>query len=190
MSKNKYVTYDGFQDPETDRDILLDTRGAMKTQQLFIDVNVASEVEPLYTMRDRDHKGYISAYQIYMHSTDETEAALKLVGSLKHWRKLCDLDWFVNGHKQRGFEGLNQWREDMVARDRTRARKALLKLSDVNSAAAKQVALTPDPEKITVSQKNVGAKKKKKKVADTPVEHVDASLSTIMERMKAKANAG
>ena len=106
-----------------------DVRGAHKTESLFIETiqpQPAKSYDPLYSLRDYDHKGYVSAYLIYMSSVDERDAAMKLVGSMSHWRKLCTLKWFMNGRPECQFEGINQWREDMAARDASTAKKVIL----------------------------------------------------------------
>jgi len=74
-----------------------------------------------------------------MSSIDEYDAAIKLVGSMAHWRKLCALSWFLQGRTLCGFEGLIQWREDMAARDATEAKRVLLdqcKQDNVSAARA------------------------------------------------------
>lgn len=124
-----YKNYLGYQDPEKDMGDLKCQRGAHKTEALFIDTiqpASAKKYTPIYSLRDYDHKGYPSAYQIYMNSIDENDAALKLVGSLAHWRKLLSLAWFMNGRRDRQFEGILVWREDMAARDQTEAKRVIL----------------------------------------------------------------
>lgn len=119
-----------------------DKRGAHKTEALFVETIQAQSRKtytPLYSLRDYDHKGYQSAYQIYMSSIDERDAAMKLVGSMAHWRKLCSLKWFMVGRLECQFEGLLQWREDMSARDSSEAKRVILeqcKLDNVPAARA------------------------------------------------------
>lgn len=128
----KYEEYQGFKDTGEDMSVLLDARGARKTETLFLE-SISSRskerYEPLYTLREQEKQGLPSAYQIYMHSIDESDAALKLVGSLSHWRRLCTLKWFMEGAEQMGHEGLHQWREDMKARDATRAKAQLMAMA-------------------------------------------------------------
>jgi len=116
-----------------------DARGAHRTESLFnetIQPSIRKKFEPLYSLRDYDHKGYLSAYQIYMTSIDEYDAAIKLVGSMSHWRKLCALVWFMTGRRECGFEGLYQWREDMAARDTTEAKRVMLEQCKENNVSA------------------------------------------------------
>ena len=106
----------------------LDKRGALKTELLFEETIVTARREtytPLYTLRENEHKGYPSAYKIYMSSVDEYEAAHKMLGSQRHWRRLCGLSWFMNGIPERGFEGVNSWRKDMLMRDQSLAKRQL-----------------------------------------------------------------
>lgn len=128
-----------YADPQEVYETMRDSRGVMKTEALFEEVIQASsreKYEPLYSLRDYDNKGKPSAYQIYIHSVDEREAALKLVGSLAHWRKLCSLKWFINGRPEVGFEGLAQWRQDMADRDLTVAKQVLVDQCEAGSVPA------------------------------------------------------
>lgn len=157
--KNKYEAFMGYKNPEKDRSILLDARGARRTQTLFIDVNQHKSYEPLYTMRDQDHKGYLSAYQVYMNAINETDAALKLVGSLDHWNRLCELQWFTKGGV--GFTGVEQWREDMKERDLMMAKENLLYnvkvRGDVSASRALIAMHKDDPKKVTPTIRKTAA---------------------------------
>lgn len=97
------------------------------TQALFYEFPTGKEAT--YTLKNDDvmykDKLRVSAYQVYMHSVDEYDAAIKLVGSMKHWRKLCNLKWFMQGMPEHSFEGLESWREDMALRDASLAKKQL-----------------------------------------------------------------
>ena len=126
-----YKDYKGYQGADT-AEICNDLRasnGVQLTEALFEEViQPASRKKfiPLYSLKEYENKGKPSAYQIYIHSVDETDAALKLVGSMSHWRKLCSLEWFIKGRPEAGFDGLAKWRMDMAARDRMSAKKALM----------------------------------------------------------------
>lgn len=137
-----YAEHKGFlgEDPVVIREFMRDASGRQKTASLFEESiqppTRENGYEPLYSLRDYDYNGKPSAYQIYIHSADESEAALKLVGSYQHWRKLCSLDWFINGVVEWGFEGLARWRKDMSERDSTTAKKALLLLVQEGNVTA------------------------------------------------------
>lgn len=120
-----------------------DKRGAHRTESLFVETiqpEIAKNYTPVYSLRDYDNKGYPSAYNIFMSAIDERDAALKLVGSMAHWRKLCSLKWFIEGRPICQFEGLKQWRQDMKDRDATEAKRVLQsQMLDNNVTAAKAV---------------------------------------------------
>ena len=135
---------------------LKDKRGVQRTESLFhetIQPPVRKKYDPIYSLRDYDHKGYPSAYQIYMDSVDEHEAALKLVGSLSHWRKLTGLKWFLEGRTECQFEGLIQWREDMKARDASEAKKVLQEQTKEKNVTAARALLAESKTKIVSATK-------------------------------------
>jgi hypothetical protein len=146
-----YSLFLGFLDEAADRSLLLDSRGARKTETLFVEsiTNRAKEAgyEPLYSLRETEKDGKPSAYLIYMNSVDETEAALKLVGSLAHWRRLCGLKWFVEGSEAMGHEGLIQWRDDMKLRDASRAKEQLMLAATAGSVPAATTLLKESTKK-------------------------------------------
>jgi hypothetical protein len=118
--------YEGFKN-SSDLSELRDSRGVQRTESLFVEVSQTKDkYEPLYSLKSWNSRGYPSAYLIYMGCVDETEAALKLVGSLSHWRKLCKLRWFLKGRPEHGFEGLESWRQDMADRDASEAKRVIL----------------------------------------------------------------
>jgi hypothetical protein len=162
-----YTLYTGFLDPDADRSILKDKRGAAKTQSLFLEsqpYRLKKKYPPVYSLTEEEREGLPSAYQIYMHSTDEYEAAMKLVGSMRHWRKLCALKWFMEGIKDKMFEGLEQWREDMRMRDASEA-KAHLRMAAKKgdtSSARKLLDTSKDP----ADRRGPGAPKKPKPPAN------------------------
>jgi len=109
----------------------------MFTQGLFFEYN---GLDSVYTLKNediiRDGKSFVSFYRIYMESSDEYEAALRLVGSMQHWRKLCQLSWFMDGDPIWGWEGLNQMRSDMAARDKSLAKIKLMEAMESGNVTA------------------------------------------------------
>jgi hypothetical protein len=73
---------------------------------------------PMYNLGTLDHDGTVSMYQIYMQCATEYEAALVLLGSLRHWSMLLECKWFK--------PHIDQWRKDMALRDEAIGRQALL----------------------------------------------------------------
>ena len=137
-----YIKFTGFQSVGADRAILLDSQNRMRTANLFPESSQDphDKYPALYSMRDTEHDGLPSAYLIYMHAIDEYDAATKLVGSLRHWRKLLNCKWFMEGLKNKGFEGLDQWRKDMVDRDASAGKRALMKqVAKGDTSAARKI---------------------------------------------------
>ena len=145
-----YSSFFGFSDPSADRCVLKDGRGVIKTRSLFLEAQpykLREKYPPLYSLTEEEREGLPSAYQIYMHSTDEYDAAMKLVGSLRHWRKLLDSEWFMEGIEGTMFEGLNQWREDMMLRDASRSKKQLqAAAAQGDTASARKLLDTATPK--------------------------------------------
>jgi len=112
----------------------------------------------MYALSEVERAGLPSAYLIYMNSVDEADAAMKIVGSNRHWRKLEKLKWFLNGDLSISFDGLLNWRRDMALRDATLAKKVLLQSAkEGNISAAKRLL---DEYKSSVPKNNVGRPKK------------------------------
>lgn len=156
-----------------------DRRGVSKTESLFhetIQPSIRKNYTPIYSLRDYDNKGYPSAYNIYMESIDERDAALKLVGSMSHWRKLCSLNWFMEGRTEVQFEGLNQWRLDMAARDATEARRVLQEQMKDNNVTAARAVLAE-----TKKVKHVVSAKSKSSTSDT-----DSNITDFLAKLEGK----
>lgn len=141
MNYEDYVGFKGVTAEEA-RDKLRSSNGVQYTEALFEETisptMKAKGVEPIYSLKEFPTSSLPSAYQIYMNSTDEIDAAQKLVGSLGHWRKLVSLNWFLNGKGDLGFDGILQWRKDMFDRDRSSAKMVLMKaIKEGNINAAK-----------------------------------------------------
>ena len=128
---------------------------------------------PIFTLKPFEYKGLPSAYQVYMESVDEYDAAIKIVPNMKTWDQLKDASWFLNGDVAHSFEGLKVWREHMQQRDASAARAALqMKMETGDVTAAKAVLAD------TKAKASVGRKSKKK----TPEEN--ATVTRIKEFRK------
>lgn len=126
-----------------------DNRGALKTELLFeetIKSERRKDYTPLYTLKE--HDGDLpSAYKIFMGSTDEYEAAMRIVGSTRHWRRLCGLKWFMDGIPMSGFEGLRNWRKDMEMRDKSKAKAQLMESAETGNVSAQRALYLNDAVK-------------------------------------------
>lgn len=131
-------------------------------------------IPPLYTIKVEPCNGLPSAYQIYMESVDEHEAAIKLVGNMKNWRALCLSKWFIEGWKEHGHEGLAVWRDDMEARDKSEAKAMLMDKAGQGNVAA------------MTKLYNMSAKKADKRVKKFLEDVTPSNISEITERMEKK----
>lgn len=163
-----YKHYEGFASNGSDLTPLFDSQNRMKTKMLFLesfDKEFYDKGEsPIYTLRNRTYKGLPSAYQIYMHSVDEYDAAIKLVGSMAHWRRLIQAPWFLNGTQIYGHEGLVTWRADKKAADESFAKNILRKEAAKGNVNAAKALTTPEPR--TVPSKRIEKLEKEKEVID------------------------
>ena len=65
--------------------------GVFSLRNLFLESSTVATREkypPLFTLKPYPYKGYPSAYQVYMSSIDEFDAATKLVPNMKVWDTL------------------------------------------------------------------------------------------------------
>jgi len=150
-----------------DKLALTDKRGIQRTENLFTGLNTMEEKYPsMYALSEKERNGFPSAYLIYMNSIDETDAAIKIVGSLKHWRKLCKLKWFMNGDVTISFDGILNWRLDMAARDITLAKMILINSAKKGNVPAAKRLL--DEYKDAVPKNKVGRPNKGEVLYETP----------------------
>lgn len=146
-----------------------DRRGALKTELLFQETIKADRLEnysPMFTLKEQD-TDLPSAYKIYMSSTDEYEAAMKLLGSMRHWRRLCGLKWFMEGIPMSGFDGLRSWRRDMTLRDKSKSKRQLMDAAEAGVVSAQRALfLTGTPSaasrKLSVAEKKIDQSEKER----------------------------
>jgi hypothetical protein len=144
--------------------------GICLTEGLFaetISENTRANRDPVYSLREDDIKGYPSAYQIYMNSIDEVEAAYKLVGSLYHWNKLLELDWFLEGIPQLSFTGVKQWREDLRQRDQMIAKAVIFTAAKAGDVSAARALERMSSDTLGEQEKASGGKRVKEKKSNT-----------------------
>lgn len=150
--------------------MLYDDNGRFLVRAIFWELSTPerrTNIKPLYTLKVEPAFGLPSAYQIYMSCTDEHAAAIKLVGNLKNWRTLCkEGGWFISGWTEHGFEGLQQWRKDMEARDKSLAKAQLQAKADEGNVAAMTKLYNISPKKADNRLKKVEATVTPSKVSD------------------------
>jgi hypothetical protein len=115
--------------------------GIQLTQGLFYEFN---KPDAPYTLRSEDYvskKGieYKSVSALYRDCSSEYEAAILIVESWEHWKKLCSLDWFVTGHITSSglkYQGLNDWKEEQELRKKAVSEKALMGMVEEGNVTA------------------------------------------------------
>jgi|SRR5690554_6761468 len=152
------------------------SNGVYLTKALFREFSKENGPYTMYpSTRTLDGKDFISVYEVYMSSVNEYEAAMRIVGSMDHWRKLCDIDWFYNGYIVNGIRhtsGLKHWREDHAMKREAEALKALYKAKDNgNVQAAKYLH--------EMTQKKPSPRKEEKKEVNPLDNEVRALLRAV-----------
>ena len=109
---------------------------------------------PIFTLKPFPYKGLPSAYQVFMGSIDEYEAALKIVPNMKTWDQLKEASWFLNGDVAHSFEGLAVWRDHMKQRDASAAREALMTKMQSGDVTAAKAILADTKVKAPVGRKS------------------------------------
>lgn len=117
-----------------------DARGAYRTN-IFLEFNTSTHDEqpPLYTMHEEEREGLPSAKKIYMEAESEYEAAMQLVGSWQHWKRLLRCSPFMKGLPYSTWEGLEAWREEKEIRDKADALKQLKKSAEKGNVTAQKI---------------------------------------------------
>lgn len=117
-----------------------DVRGAYRTN-LFIEFNQTNPemYPPIYTMHEQERKGLPSAKKIYMEAESEYEAAMQLVGSWQHWKRLCRCTYFMKGMANCMWDGLEDWREEKEIQDKAEAYKQLKKSAEKGNIQAQRL---------------------------------------------------
>ena len=104
--------------------------GKWLTKGLFYETNRTAGLDPLYTLKDVDHKGFPSLRRLYMESNDPSEFAFATVhlGGWQHWKTLSEAVFF------RPY--IAQWREEMEQKMRSQSIELALKISEDTGASA------------------------------------------------------
>lgn len=143
------------------------------TQALFYEHRFASSCPATapYTLSSDDVVGtdgteYKSMYLIFMECNTEYEAAIKLLGSWKHWEKLCKAKWFK--------DYVESWREEMALRAAALGYEKLIYLTQANNVTAAKALVTE--AKVTSPKNTAGRPVKALKRTNTPDDALDALL--------------
>jgi len=170
-----------------DEDRLYDNRNCFMTQGIFFETSLPDlrrRHPPSYTLKLKPYhfngEKLPSAYQIYMESVDEYEAAIKLVGNMSNWERLTRTNWFTKGRVSPAptHLGLDTWREHKKQKDVSAALEVLKAKSEEGDTNATK-ALLAEYKKIEKAgrpnkQKNTGSK----------ASPLDKAASSFLTRIK------
>ena len=174
----------GYSDPNKDRSVLKDLMGRYRTN-IFLEFNKSAhdEYPPLYSMREGGWAGLPSAYEIYMTSDSEYEAAMKLVGSWTHWSKLIKSKPFLKGSEDGGsWTGLEAWRAEKEIRDKALAYNQL-KISAATGNVTAQKIIFDGDKKTAASKRGRPSDAEIKKAAAAQAEE-SAQVKSDLQRIK------
>ena len=81
----------------------------------------------MFTLKDHDHKGYLSLYRLYMEMEDPTEYefANTYLGGWVHWELLCRASWFI--------PYVTRWRLELDLKMKSQAIKKIKEVAKQNS---------------------------------------------------------
>jgi hypothetical protein len=99
-----------------------DEQGRLLYSKLFYERCVpATRQKVRYTLKDQEHEGYPSLYQLYMESEDPTEYAFatKYFDSYNHWINLTQAEWFK--------EYITRFRTELETKLRSKALASIIK---------------------------------------------------------------
>jgi len=149
MTKPKLPTQKDF-------DKLYNDNGSFSRAIMFWEMSIPSTRllhPPVFTLKQHEHKGLPSAYQIYMDSVDEYDAATKLAPNMKIWDEMVDSKWFFEGEPKHGHQGLVVWREHKRLKDASMMKKLLIKKAKTGDVTAAKALLLETKTKRPVGRK-------------------------------------
>jgi hypothetical protein len=158
-------------EPIFPRERLVSDTNVSLTKALFLEYNFNSKIDPVYTLKEYDHRGCLSMYKIYIECGSEYEAAIKLLGSWSHWNKLLKAQWF--------FKHVEKWREERILKEAAVGRATLMEKAKEGSVSAAKELLSFEKmkDKVSLPEKKKEALKKQK------MEEADKKVVSMLERV-------
>lgn len=98
--------------------------GKLFTRGLFYEeASQEDTTSIIYTLKDRDHKGYPSLYRLYIEIADPTEYrfAVSCLDGWDHWVELSSAGWFQ--------PYVSRWRDELDIKLRSEALSAVISVS-------------------------------------------------------------
>lgn len=121
--------------PKHDDELPIDPAFRHMTKGMFYEFRhqSTSELTPIFTLKPYDFTDvhgntYASVYLLYMECDSEYEAAIKILGSYNHWKKLARAGWFSSY--------LEEWEAERNIRDEAIARSTLIAAAEAGNVTA------------------------------------------------------
>ena len=94
------------------------------TRALFLEESYMDRTYVLYTLKNHDHEGYKSLYQLYINEEDPTEGrfANKYFEDYDHWMAVSEAPWLK--------KHISKWRKELDVRLRSRALSEILSVAN------------------------------------------------------------
>jgi len=182
-----HANYEGFKDPDSDKSVLIFPGSESRLRfDIFYELGSIDEAKALYTMKEAPDHGLPSAYLIYMTSASEHEAAMKLVGSWNHWKRLLKSPRFMTGPRgSTSWTGLETWREEKEIKDVAKAYQLLKESAELGSVQAQKEIWKGSPDKKAGRPSKAAIQKAAKEAA----EHQEG-VAADFKRIKLVASNG
>lgn len=165
--------------PTYDYALLKNDMGNFRTKTLFLETceNLAKD-KPLFTLKDRDHRGFICIKKVFMGYKDPTEYAFAMAvfNSWDHWKKLQN-----NKNLTCHF---NSWREELEIALRSEGIRTLRNMTSRNDStgynAAKFLAEKGWEKDARGKRKTVKDKDRDSRIVAEAIKSIDDDLARIM----------
>ena len=154
-------------------------KGHWRTEALFLDTAPEPEkVAPSYTFREHaieyDGKVLPSAYQVILHSDSEYDAAIRLLGSYRHWERLKKSPRVFNKgvYGKQNVYTIEIALRDMHIRIQAEAKSELLALAQTGNVTAARTIYDGAP----IGKEKSKPKKETKGPGTSPTDSILASI--------------
>lgn len=141
------------------------------TLSLFYELTGSDKSTVVYTLKDKDHKGYPSLKRLYLEEGDTTEYlfSIKYLDGFEHWQMIANAEWFK--------PFITQWREELRAKKEAEYIRKLEEIAE-GSGKDRSSAIKTLLERV---RKGKEASKRGR-----PVHPYQQDIKTSLERSKAQ----
>jgi hypothetical protein len=141
------------------------------TLSLFYELTGSDKSTVVYTLKEKDHKGYPSLKRLYLEEGDTTEYlfSIKYLDGFEHWQMIATAEWFK--------PFITQWREELRAKKESDYIRKLEEIAE-NGGKDRSSAIKTLLERVR--------KPKEALKRGRPVHPYQEEIKTSVERSKAQ----